>query len=260
MDEDPNNPVWSRYIGLLVDREPTHCCLGDASYGGLGAWSPASDFNFMFRLTRDDLIRAGFDMKAINDDTCEPDGASDDGLHINVLEFVVIIIQLWFVLKFIQQSGPRLGGYIVTLIGDNTSALSWLRYAARSHRPAVRELSRFALALTLACSFDMKLSGRHLAGSLNTGADALSRPQEFPMWDCAIKQHSPLAHCQAYRVPFELLSVLAEIISSAKTGVAYEPPTTELLTLALSTLSTGSGNSSSQSSLSRNSHRSKRSR
>ena len=148
-----------RYIGLLVNREPTHSSLGDASYEGLGAWSPSTDFNYMIRLTRDDLIHAGFDMKAIDDDIGEPDGSQDDGLHINVLEFVIIIIQLWFTVKFIQRDGPRLGGYIVKLIGDNTSALSWLQYAARSHRPAVRELSRFVLALTLACPFDMKLSG-----------------------------------------------------------------------------------------------------
>ena len=170
-----HHPVWSRYIGLLVDRDPTHVCLSDASYGGLGSFSLHEHFNFRWRLTRQDLIDAGFDMKSIDEDTSEPDGTSD-GLHINVLEFVAMIIELWFVIILIQRHGPYPGGYIVQLLGDNTTALSWLRYAARSHRPIVRDLSRFAMALTLSCPLSLKLSGKHLKGKLNIGADALSRP------------------------------------------------------------------------------------
>ena len=259
LDENENHPVWSRYIGLLVDRDPTHLCLSDACYAGLGAFSINEHFNFRWRLFHEDLVSAGFDMKSINEDTSEPDGTSD-GLHINVLEFVAMIIELWFVIAIIQRQGPYPGGYIVKLIGDNTTALSWLRYAARSHRPVVRDLSRFAMALTLSCPFSLKLSGRHLKGKLNKGADALSRPKEFPTWACATRMHSPLSNCQAYRVPYELLCTIATIISSAKTGVAFEPEMTKLLTLELITLSVGSNETSSQSSYSRGSHRTKRSR
>jgi hypothetical protein len=258
IDDDPSHPVWSRYIGLIVDRESTHFAPGDASYSGLGGWS--AEFNFKWRLTRQDLINAGFDMKAIDADTQEPDGTDPDGEHINVLEFVVIIIQAWFTIRFIMERGDIIGGYIVTILTDNTSALSWMRYAARSHRPSVRELSRFLLGLTLACSIPFKLSGRHIQGKKNVGADALSRPLEFPTWASATEQCSRLQTCQAYRVPFELLSALATIISCAKTGAVYEPPMTKLLTLALTTLSTGSADSASTSSASRPTHRSRRSR
>ena len=92
----------------------------------------------------------------------------------------------------------------VSLLADNTSALSWFRYASRSHRPAVRALARFGMQLMLACPHPLKLSGKHLAGPLNKGADALSRPREFPTWASVIEHHSPLARCQPYRVPFEL--------------------------------------------------------
>jgi hypothetical protein len=104
LDSDVNHPVWCRYIGLLVKREFTHEVTGDASYAGLGGWSPAKHFNFMWRLTREDLIQVGFDMKSINLNTAEPDGTSD-GLHINILEFVTIIIDLWFELSpgFVMQ-------------------------------------------------------------------------------------------------------------------------------------------------------------
>jgi len=71
-------------------------------------------------------------MQAIDDDTCEPDSTTD-GLHINILEYIAIIIELWFVIILVIRLGPRDGGYVVTLKSDNTSALSWMRYAARSH-------------------------------------------------------------------------------------------------------------------------------
>lgn len=259
LDSNASHPVWSRYIGLLVDREPNHQCWSDASYGGLGAFSLKEHFNFKWRLYREDLVQVGFDMKAIDEDTCEPDGTSD-GLHINILEFVTMIIELWFVIAISKRRGPFPGGYIVRLIGDNTSALSWLRYAARSHRPMVRDLSRFALALTLACPQSLKLSGEHLKGDLNKGADALSRPLDYPTWASATQQDSRLLNCQAYRVPYELLSTIAMILSSARTGEVFEPEMTRLLNLELITLSVGFGETSTQSSFSRGSHRGKRSR
>ena len=259
LDDNPYHPVWSRYIGLIVDRSPTHTARSDASYGGLGAWS--DDFNFKWRLYRDDLVSAGFAMKLIDNDTQEPIGSqAEQGEHINLLEFVAIIIEFWFIVRRIMMLGPIIGGYIISILADNTSALSWMRYAARSHRPAVRDLSRFLLALTLACPIPFKHSGKHLPGIDNHGADALSRPKDYPTWASATAQQSQLETCQAYRVPFKLLSVIATIISSAKTGEVYEPPTTALLTLELVTLSTGYKGSGSHSSLSRGSHRSRRSR
>lgn len=259
LDDNPHHPAWCRPIGLLVDREPTHECLSDASYDGLGAWSPLTSFGFMWRLTRSDLLSVGFDMTTIDADTGEPDG-SNDGLHINILEFIAIIIELWFVLVFLQQRGHRAGGYVIHIRADNTSALSWMRYAARSHRPVVRELSRFFLALILASPVSFKLSGSHIRGMENCGADALSRPSAYPTWASVIEHHSPLVTCQAYRVPFPLLSTIASIISSAKTGAVYAPPTIELLTLAPTIMSTGSANMAQTSSLYRSAHRSKRSR
>jgi len=259
LDDNEHHPVWTRDIALLVNREITHSCSSDASYSGLGAWSPSDQFNFMWRITREDLIRAGFDMKSIDANTSEPDGTVD-GHHINVLEFICLIIELWFVILLIANSGPRVGGYIVCLVTDNTSALSWLRYASRSHRPIVRALARFAVQLTMSSPFPLKLSGRHLKGILNKGADALSRPLEFPTWASAIEQHSPLATCQPYRVPFEMLVEIATLITKAETGEAYEPEMTRLLTPVLTTLNIGSSGNSVHSSVSRVSRRTTRSR
>jgi hypothetical protein len=258
------DPTWCRPIGLLVGRSPTSLSYSDASYQGLGGWSGI--YQFMWRLSRDDLTECGFDMKILEEASMEPiDDADNDGLHINVLEFVALIINIWFALVSIQRLGNRVGGHVIAILADNTSALSWMRHASRSHRPAVRELSRFVLDLTLSCLISHKMSGRHIEGKKNVGADKLSRFDDPPegggrTWASVISQHSPLRTCRAYRLPRELLSSLVMILSSAKTGVPYEPPTTRLLTLVPCTLSVGSEGNASTTSLSGRRRRSKRSR
>ena len=251
LDDNPGNPAWCRSIGLLVWRTPTGRACSDASYQGLGGWSHT--FQFMWRLHRNDLIAIGFEMKSLCADTGEPDSKEAVGEHINVLEFIALIINLWMVILFVRRIGPIDGGHVISMLADNTSALSWLRYAARSHRPIVRDLARFCMALTLFfCDAPLKVSGRHLAGKKNVEADSLSRfdsPEEF-QWDYVIDRHSHLSSCQAYQVPRKLLSVISQIVSSAKTGVAYEPPMMELSTLELRTLSNGSTPLGSRTSLS----------
>ena len=51
MDGNELHPFWTCPIGLLMDRTITHEALGDASYGGLGAWSDHAHFDFKFCLS-----------------------------------------------------------------------------------------------------------------------------------------------------------------------------------------------------------------
>jgi hypothetical protein len=264
---DPQDPVWCRPIALLVKREPTSQCYSDAcGHAGLGGWTDSDILHrFMWRLHHDDLIACGFALEWLEEEASDVDSEDPDGLHINVLELIAIIINIWLALVFITQVGDIPGGHILTMLADNTSALSWMRYASRTKRPVVRALSRFILDLTLSCSVSHKLSGLHLQGTLNIGADKLSRFEPPPKgggktWASVIAQHSPLMTCQAYRLPRELLSVIATIISSAKTGAPYEPPTTRLLTLVPSTLFIGSEGNASTTSLSARRRPNKRSR
>ena len=118
------SPLWSRPIALYLDRDYTHRVYSDASYGGIGGWS--SDFGFLWRLVREDLVRAGFDMKPIDLSSSEPlDATEPTGLHINPLEFIGVLINLWITIKYVQAAGPRAGGYILALFADNTTALAW---------------------------------------------------------------------------------------------------------------------------------------
>jgi hypothetical protein len=57
LQEPEYSPVWSRYIGLIVPRDATHTILSDASYAGIGGWSP--DFQVQWRITRQDLMALG---------------------------------------------------------------------------------------------------------------------------------------------------------------------------------------------------------
>lgn len=58
------DPLWTRPIARLVQRTATNWLKSDASYAGIGGWS--LDFGtFMWRVTREDLILFGFNMKTI---------------------------------------------------------------------------------------------------------------------------------------------------------------------------------------------------
>lgn len=141
---------------------------------------------------------------------------------------------------FIMRLPECLGGWIIAVIADNTSALSWFRAAAHVKDPVVRALACFGMDLIISCPVPHKISGRHLAGLLNIKAGALSRFSEPPKgggrtWASVTSLCSRLETRQAYCLPHKLLSMLATIISSATTGEQFEPQTTQLLTLEPST-------------------------
>jgi len=81
--EPEDSPLWTRPIALYLDRDYTHRTYSDASYGGVGGWS--ADFSFLWRLTRDTLVEAGFEMREIKIPSNDP-AYTDGFLHINPLE------------------------------------------------------------------------------------------------------------------------------------------------------------------------------
>jgi hypothetical protein len=91
---------------------------------------------------------------------------------------IAIIINIWLTLVFITQTSDIPGGHTITMLADNTSALSWMHYASCTKRPAIPTLSHFIMDLTLSCSVSHKLSGLHLQGIQNIGVDKLIRVQD----------------------------------------------------------------------------------
>jgi hypothetical protein len=117
-----------------------------ALYEGLGGWSP--EFEIQWSLTKADLIELGFDMKVKDAITGEPD-PDQLGLHINLLEFIATIINLWLLLHLVMTLPEQTTGYIVDLLSDNTSALSWMKVTAPTKDSCFQPLARFASALLL---------------------------------------------------------------------------------------------------------------
>lgn len=255
LDENPNHPAWTRPLGCLVSRDPTHIALSDASQDGMGGYCPNS--SWMWRLSRIDLLNTGFDIRLLDQQSFSEPG--DTGLHINVLELVAMIINLWMLLKRALVEPIRTGGLVLLLRGDNTSAISWFAHAARSHSPAVQRLTRLATALLVSHTVPSQITTNHIPGWQNTGADALSRPTQYPTWASVIEQCSELADCKAYRLPRRLLSLLSSLISSTSTEVEFEQEMTELWKVEVTSLPLGVNGMASTTSLSQRSRR-KRSR
>ena len=243
------SPVWSCYIGLLISRTATHKFLSDASYEGLGGWSP--DFCVQWRLTRDDLLDVGFHLKLVNAASGEPN--SDElGLHINPLEFLAVIINLWLFLCLIKTQKRCPTGYILDLLSDNTSALSWMHFTATTKNPLLQPLARFASALLIqARSYLTRVQPRHIPGVQNDEADALSRYQNGRLrsFEDVIMRCSPLQTCQICLLPRRLLSVLADLSSSRPIVGTYASQTTSLLMHEVSFLPDGSNLRDIRSSL-----------
>jgi hypothetical protein len=234
------HPTWTRPIALLIPRTATHTFLSDASYGGLGGWSP--EFGIMWRVMRQDLLLYGFPMKLI-DTAGEPIDFDNAGLHINPLEFLAIILNIWIALKLLADQPHLATGYIVTLLSDNTSAISWLRTAGKCQDPGVRRLARLASSLLIrACTLTTLFQSCHIPGKQNDEADCLSRlvQKSVPSWDYVTTLCSRLQTCRICLLPPELLSTAAAILLSPPTEDTYEDVTTSLLKLELLILPLGS--------------------
>jgi hypothetical protein len=105
----------------------------------------------MWRLSREDLLLLGFPLKLVISADGEPD-MDAAGLHINPLGFIAAIINLWLLLKCIQNLPPCTTGYVVDLLLDNTSALSWMKVTAATRSPDLQPLARFTSALLVEAS------------------------------------------------------------------------------------------------------------
>jgi hypothetical protein len=164
-----------------------HTILLDASYAGIGGWSP--DFNIQGRITWTDLVVLGFNMKHINKYKQEPLNATTGGLHINPLEFLAAIINLWLVLKLVVQLPVNRTGYIIDLLSDNTSALSWMRLTAQTRDPRLQPLACITSTMLVMTSCHLtRVQPKHIPGNDNFKADTLSRSEngQVPPWERVI--------------------------------------------------------------------------
>ena len=108
--------MWHRPIGLLIDRVPTIITQTDAAYSGLGGWS--AEFDHKWRLSIQDLWDCGFPkFDRHNPQYGEPDidvvGKQGKLCHINILEFIAMIIELWICVRQLFDEHCLIdGGYL----------------------------------------------------------------------------------------------------------------------------------------------------
>lgn len=263
ISDDIHDPAWCRPIGLLVPRDPTIVVFTDASSLALGGWSRQSELNHMWRITIDDLIAAGLHphMGWNNANNYHEPEIDPRKIHINVLELFAIFIELWICLRQLQlvhtssstnipnPASPEApaehfphGGHRLLARADNTSALSWLRYATRTKRAPVRRIARLLtgfLCHPFPNSF-VRIQGLHVPGSANVNADHLSRYEKSPSWEAVMANCADLKTLRTCQIPQELLSVLVSAYLHEQTEEWYETAMTKLWTIAPPVFATGS--------------------
>lgn len=225
--QDENNPVWTRPIGLLVPRDPHATPYSDASTTGLGGYCVALDFQW--RLEIEQLLEGtGF----------KPQSKKEgDHAHINILEFIGIIINIYFsVVKVIAKKKYDKHfafdqGFILHCFADNTSALSWMHHASRSHCTVTRNLAQFLLCLLFHSNkyIPLAVQGFHVKGENNERADALSRPKIFPTYKDVFETFSDLKNIPIYQIPQKLIVQLRRCLSSK----LIEVPTDKIMNALL---------------------------
>ena len=247
-DKDPT--LWSCPIALMVPRDPTVTLLSDASYAGIGGWSPT--YGIMWRVMHQDLVDLGFPMKKLRRFQAEPLDVKSKGLHINPLEFLGTIINIWLhlVLEPSLPSCPT--GHILELLADNTTALSWCRLTSLTKNELLQPWACFvATLLVLAHRQNTRVQPDHIQGIKNHEADCLSHSDDgvIPSWEAMCDRHSRLATCRICLLPCKLLVFLAQLLGSNVTEEALVQKTTKLLTLGVNILPSGSRPRNLQSSL-----------
>jgi hypothetical protein len=151
-------PLWG-----YVKRPPALTALSEASRWGMGGYCAALSMWWQLALPPD-LKRA-----------YNHAGDGGDALRVNELELAAMFINAWAALVLARgATRDDVAGNAVLLLGDNQSAVHWLRqaYVARRTRtaaPFIRALG--ALEITCAVSF----SAAHIAGVRNGIADWMSR-------------------------------------------------------------------------------------
>lgn len=165
----------------------------------------------MWRLTSTDLSNHGFQVFSNEASVSN----AIPGLHINVLELIALIINLWLSIQCYSGHADL----VISAFADNTSPLSWLNNPAKVWHPMVRRLARFLQTLLAFAPAPLSLQASHIAGHLNIDADLLSRPRLAPSWESAISQLSPAVQCcRIYQVPSELLISVQKMQPDKDTG------------------------------------------
>jgi hypothetical protein len=191
-------------INLLVTRTPTRLAWSDSCPFGLGGYT------FSGRAWR---VKIPIDCIFRGDDTVN-----------NVLEFLGMAVSVLLLLREAEEENESFPCLMV--LGDNTSAISWLFRSGRVHPSskyyhAVKAIARHVARCVMGAN--AKLCSQHLAGESNVIADILSfegdcRSKVEPLTaDCPpddiLTQRIHFYHSQVVPVGFEIRPLPTEVES-----------------------------------------------
>jgi hypothetical protein len=171
----PDTNPWEEAIGFIIPRLPHFTTVGDASK--LGGGAHCAPLAYWFDLLWSPALRHSVSK-------LKPTNAAF--VHINSLDFIVVIVQLAAVTSCLLTLSPDHrqryfpAGFhaqpVCLCLTDNTSSMAWAnKVTSKSlHRQTLigvfAELLRFA---------NIGFNSEHLAGILNDSANDISRPT-FP--------------------------------------------------------------------------------
>ena len=159
-----NNPTinWSISIGHVIPRDAQFTSLGDACGTGGGAF--CHELKYWFDILWSPRVRKAFDTGTI---------------HINLLEFAVVLIQLAAAITRSEEpipivAMPPLSKLLIRT--DNSPSKNWAhKVSAKSERGQLL-VSLYAAMLTRT---ELTVECNHVAGIDNNLADFISRPPEL---------------------------------------------------------------------------------
>lgn len=211
---------WATPIGFIVPRVPHVESAGDASHdagGGLCAL-----LNFWFDIIWSAELRR----------RCRLPHTDPDYIHINVLEFIVVIVQFAaFIVRMDTLSPVELEAIfpngppvlpILLVWTDNTASKSWAHRVTTKSVMGQQFVGIYAQLLRL---HKFGINTDHIAGVLNTIPDYISRPTHDNLSHAERSEQIFLAHPSLRTYDYFLPSAeLLQLLSSA----LYTKPTVAL--------------------------------
>ena len=214
--QDVGKP-WKQPIGFIIERDAHVVTLGDAS--GLGGGAYCERLSFWFDITWSKHVIDSFNRKPADAST----------IHINSLEFIVVVLQYAATSVRLETLSERELALIfpegvpaqpvMLCRTDNTAAEAWANKVTSQSLQGQRLIGVMADLLR---TKNLGLNARHIAGVKNVLADFISRPTHFALSFSEraeqIFQKHALARTWDYFLPSqELLQSLSSSLSNERT-------------------------------------------
>ena len=161
---------------------------------------------------------------------CLPDwqasSPDEPDLHINIHNFIALVINdLFMVMSFtnlhcqVSTILPDIDGWILLLEADNMSALIWMYrlYLMQEYQTVNLCHLFYHIIFYFNTMFPSRFDSQHIAGILDVEVDALSRPQDHPIYEKIFHRYPDMESLPAYCIPPMLIFAINACLSITST-------------------------------------------